>query len=133
MNRAVFLTATLALGLSSAVAAQEMAGPPDLSCIEALKAVDEASLAGLFSFISPKDTPKAFGDLIMHNKNVLKKFVAKAQKDSQMGSGAVAWNREVLQFALSIYDSPLKDTLVKPGVKLVAQMRALAGVPAGKA
>lgn len=105
---------------------------PDLSCIEALKAVDEGALAGLFSFIQPQDSPKAFADLIMHNKKALKKYVAKLATDLKTAAGIMPWDRDALQFALRIYDSPLRETLVQPGDKTLAQMRALSAAPVRK-
>src|SRR5205807_2646903 len=53
----------------------------NLSCVEALVAVGESRLAGVFAFVAEKDETSAFADLLVHDKGALKKFMAKADKD----------------------------------------------------
>ena len=119
------------LTVSAAKAAET--SPPmqmlNLSCMQALVAVDQADLAGVFSFISEKDSPMAFADLLAHNKKALKKFVAKADKDLKAVSGIAAWDHDVFQAMISIYSSPLGETLDKPDAKVMAHLAELAHSP----
>lgn len=85
----------------------------NLSCVEALAAIDEPRLAGVFSFIPEKDTPQAFADLVMHDRKALKRYVKKLEKDMKAG-GVTTWDHESVTFALQILSSPLADTLEKP-------------------
>jgi len=101
----------------------------NLSCVEALVSVDEQRLAGIFSFVSEKDGPAAFADLIVHNKKELKKFVAKVQKDKKLANGISAWDRDALQFALGIYGSPVGPSLEPVDEKFKTEIQALAAGP----
>lgn len=101
----------------------------NLSCVEALVAVDEQRLAGVFSFVNEKDGPAAFADLIAHNRKELKKFVAKVEKDKKVASGISAWDRDALQFALGIYGSPLGSSLEPLDEKVKSEILGLASGP----
>jgi hypothetical protein len=107
------------------------AGMINLSCVEALVSIDEQRLAGVFSFISEKDEPAAFADLIVHNKKSLKKFLGKLADDRKAANGISSWDHDALQFALAIYDSPLAATVEAPG-KLKDEMQAFLAAPALK-
>jgi hypothetical protein len=101
----------------------------NLNCMEALVAVDQASLAGVFSFVPEKDGPAAFADLLVHNAKALKKFTAKLEKDLKETSGLSAWDHEAVAFALSIYASPLAARLDKPSPKALARLAELGQAP----
>lgn len=101
----------------------------NLSCVEALAAVDQAALAGVFSYIAEKDGPAAFADLIIHDKKALKKFMAKCEKDLHEVKGVSVWDHEALQQALSIYGSPLGETLEKLSSKMAGKITELIGAP----
>ncbi len=96
-----------------------------LSAVEALVAIDEQRLSGVFSFVAEKDGPAAFADLIAHSKKALKKFVAKAEKDKKIAGGISSWDRDALQYALGIYDSPLASTLEPLDAKLRGEIMGL--------
>ena len=96
----------------------------NLGCVEALAAIGQADLAGVFSFIAEKDAPAAFADLLVHNKKALKKFLAKVEKDLKSASGVAVWDHEALQLAVSIYGSPLAETLEKPSASSSAAWRS---------
>lgn len=121
---------------STLVAAAAFGEPPksmqmiNLSCMEALVAIDQADLAGVFSFIQEKDGPAAFADLVVHDKYALKKFLGKVEKDYKLVAGVSSWDHDVIQFALSIYMSPLAETLHNPGKKVIARMGELLAAPA---
>ncbi len=100
-----------------------------LSCVEALVAIDEAKLAGVFSFVPEKDAPAAFGDLIVHDKKALKKYVTKLDRDRDQAGGISPWDHDVMMFILQIYASPLADTLEKPGAAGMERLTVLANAP----
>ncbi|MBI4376597.1 MAG: hypothetical protein HY549_09135 [Elusimicrobia bacterium] len=100
-----------------------------LSCMEALVEVGYQRFAGVFSFIAEKDNPAAFADLITHDKGALKKYLAKVEKDFKVASGVSPWDHEVLQFAATLYNSPLAQTLEKPGDKLLFKLVELSRAP----
>jgi len=101
----------------------------NLSCMEALVAIDEANLAGVFSFVPEKDGSAAFADLVVHNPKAMKKYLAKVEGDLKAVGGISVWDREALAFALSIYASPLGGTLEKPSAKAMARLAELAQAP----
>lgn len=121
----------LLLAAAAAPRAQQMVPGQliNLSCMEALVAVGRRELAGIFYFVPEKDAPQAFADFLMHDKKALKLFVAKVAKDKKAAGGIAAWDRETLTYALTLYASPLRSTLVDPGEKAIAEMRDLAGSP----
>lgn len=130
MIKGILMSAAL-LTRSAAVSAEAPAAMQmlNLSCVEALASVDEAGLAGVFSFIPDKDSPAAFADLLVHNKKATKKFLAKVEKDLKSSGGISLWDHQSLQFALAIYASPLAETLEKPAGKTVSKITELAAAP----
>ncbi len=124
---ALLLTAGLAWG-------EDSRGPQmiNLSCLEALVAVGQPNLAGVFSFISEKDGPAAFADLLVHDKKAMKKFLAKAEKDFKSADGISSWDHEAVMAAVSIYGSPLAETLEKPASGTMSRLVALSAAPSLK-
>jgi hypothetical protein len=114
-----------ALSLGSPAQAQIL----NLSCVEALVAAGQSHLAGVFSFVPEKDAPNAFADLIVHDRKALKKYVAKLEADLKEAGGISTWDHEVLAFALTIYGSPLAQTLDKPGKSQMSALNKLALAP----
>ena len=114
MSRALLLS--LALLLPSGAFSQAPAGAQvlNLSCVEALVAINQPNLAGVFSFVPEKDAPAAFADLVVHDRKALKKWIAKLEKDNKIG-GVSPWDHEAAVFALQIYASPIAETIDKPG------------------
>ena len=104
-------------------------GVINLSCMEALVAIEEPGLAGVFSFISEKDAPSAFADFLAHHPKALKKYAAKVDQDLKAAAGVVSWDHEVLMDLLSLFSSPMADTLEKPSSKTMAQMTELSLAP----
>ena len=101
----------------------------NLSCVEALVSIDEARLAGTFSFVPEKDAPAAFADLVVHEKKELKKYVAKIDRDLKDAGGISARDHEAVAFAVTIYGSPMAQTLDNPGTAVIAHLAELASVP----
>ena len=130
MKRTILLAAAL-VGAGRAFAqAPSGAHMLNLSCVEALVSIGQPSLAGVFSFIPEKDAPAAFADLIVHNTKALKKFVAKMERDQKEAGGISTWDHDAVSFAVSVYKSPLAETLDKPGEGMLKKLEALALAPA---
>ncbi len=129
--RKTFILAAVALGLASRAGAQasESAHLLDLSCVEALVSVDQARLAGVFSFIAEKDAVAAFADLLARDPGSLKKFLAKVEKDLSQALGISKWDRDALAAVMTLYGSPLGDTLPKPAPKVVTRIGELTQAP----
>lgn len=123
--KTLLLAAGLLLSAATARAQQML----DLNCVEGLVAVDRAALAGVFSFVSQKDTSAAFADLLVRDQKALKKFLAKADKDLKSASGVTVWDHEVLLNALSLFGSPLAPTLDMPSKKILARVTELTLAP----
>ncbi|MDD5629635.1 MAG: hypothetical protein PHU21_11260 [Elusimicrobia bacterium] len=131
----ILLAAALAAGgVGNVVSAQEPGPAPgpsaqgsvlDLSCIEALAAVGEADLAGVFSFIPEKDLPAAFADLVVNDGKALKKYVAKVGRDFDDAGGITTWDRSALLAVLALYSGPAAPTLEKPSPKVMARINEL--------
>ena len=135
----VILAVTLAVGAvgaeppargatrPEAVAAQ---GVINLSCMEALVAIDEPGLAGVFSFIPEKDSPAAFADLVAHRGKALKKYAAKLEADFKAAGGITPWDHETALFVVALFSGPLAATLEQPSAKLQAKLAELSLAPA---
>lgn len=128
MTRSLLLS-TLLFAPPAAAAVEAPKGPQmiSLGCVEALAAIGQADrLNGIFSFIAEKDAPAAFADLLVRDSKAMKKFLAKVEKDKKEVLGVGAWDREALQFVVSIYGSPLAQTLEKPSDKTMSRLTELA-------
>ena len=122
MSLTLLLATLLALSPGVRAQAPRDAQMLNLSCVEALVSIGQASLAGVFSFIPEKDSPAAFADLIVHDRKALKKYAVKLEKDLKEAGGISVWDHEAVAFALSIYASPLAETLDKPGASLLTRL-----------
>lgn len=89
------------------------AGVLNLSCMEALVAIEHPDLAGVFSFISEKDTSAALADYLSHNKVAMRRYVEKLEADLKAAAGVTAWDHDVIMRVLDLYASPLAETLQK--------------------
>ncbi|MBI5630512.1 MAG: hypothetical protein HY921_06475 [Elusimicrobia bacterium] len=119
-----------AIGAASAGEAMPALQMINLSCLEALTSIDQAGLAGVFSFIAEEKTPEAFADLLVHDQKALKKFVKKVEKDFKEASAISTWDQQALQFALTVYGSPLAEALGKPAASVLAKLSDLSRAPA---
>lgn len=130
---AAALWAVLAAAPASAAGVPEAPGSSahmlNLSCVEALVAIGHSELAGVFSFISEKDTPAAFADLIVHDKKARKKYTAKLERDFKAAQALTQWDHDALVMILSIYGSPLAETLQKPGTRQMGRLAELGQAP----
>lgn len=128
MIRAVLLSVSLLLPTGAWSQAPAGAQMLNLSCVEALAAIGEPRLAGVFSFVPEKDAPQAFADLVLHDKKELKKYTAKLDKDMKDG-GVTPWDHEAVAFALQLLNSPIADTLEKPSSSARETLRLASTAP----
>ena len=101
----------------------------NLSCIEALAAIGQPSLAGVFSFIFEKDSSAAFADLTVHDSKALKRYVEKVGQDFKAAGGVTTWDHEALMSVLALYAGPLAATLEKPSAKVLTRINELSLAP----
>jgi hypothetical protein len=123
-------TLILAAALATGAAAAPDPGPTpggllNLGCIEALAAIGQPNLAGVFSFISEKDSPAAFANLIAHDGKALKRYVGKVEGDLKAAGGVTIWDHEALLCVLALYSGPLASNFEKPSTKTMALINAL--------
>ena len=97
-------------------------GVVDLSLIEALGAVRKPEVAGLFSYINPKDAPFAFGDLLAREEKSLKRYLSKLDDDKEAANGLSPWDHEVCASLVNLYNSPMGASFEKPKAKLMSKI-----------
>ncbi|MFA6315961.1 MAG: hypothetical protein WC943_00950 [Elusimicrobiota bacterium] len=109
------LAVALVLAAAPAVRAQDPSGGGvlNLSCMEALKAVDVVWLTGVFSFVPESDSALAFADMMARHKAMRRKYVAKLMKDHAQADGIATWDHAVVLHILGIHASPLAAMLEK--------------------
>jgi len=119
----VILALLLAVALPVAAASTAELPPPDsagmvnLSLIDALAAIRQPQLAGVFSFIPEKYSTFAFADLMARDKKALKHFLGKLQSDLKDAKGLTGWDHEVCATLVNLYASPLSESFGKPDAK----------------
>ncbi len=124
------LAVSLCLLAAGAQGAPVSGGIINLSCMEALAAIEKPELAGVFSFVAEKDSANAFANLVVQKGGSLKKYAAKLEQDSKAAGGITVWDHESVLVVLSLLAGPLADTLEKPSAKVTRQLSELSLVPA---
>jgi len=103
----------------------------NLNCLEALAAVGEPELSGIFSYVPDADTAAAFADLVVHQRSALRKFMDKDEADVKAVGGVSQWDHSVAAYALSIYALPAAAaTVEKPSASDLKRLNALLAAPA---
>lgn len=126
----------LALALPSAAAAPAVVPTPDaggmvnLSLVDALTAIEEPQLAGIFSFIPEKYSTFAFADLMARDKKALKRYLGKLQADLKSAAGLTGWDHEVCATLVNLYASPLSASFEKPDAKRMSRINECVLAPA---
>ena len=110
--------------MQAAQAAQASAptGMISFSLVEALAALHEPQLAGIFSFVSEKNAPFAFADLLARDKKSMKLYLNKLDDDFKAASGLTEWDHEVCASLINLYGSPLAGTFGVPDAKRMKQI-----------
>ena len=124
------------------VPAQPRAGTPlpaqqamiGLSLVDALVAVHQESLAGVFGYIAEANAAPAFADYLFRNPKALKLFLKKGEGDFKRTGGVSQWDKEVflylvtIQSNASLVGAPIPDKVfdrvttlsLAPGLPLAA-------------
>jgi hypothetical protein len=126
--RALLLTLALAAPARSQGAADGQM--LNLSCVEALASIDEARLAGVFSFVPEKDSPTAFADLVARDPKAMKRYLKKLNRDLKQAGGLSQWDHDVVVAAVTLYGSPMAAMLPKQKPATIEHLASLAQAPA---
>jgi hypothetical protein len=82
-------------------------GMVSLSLVEALAAIKQPQLAGIFSFVAEPDAPFAFADLLARDKKALKLYLEKLDGDKKAANGLTGWDHSVCASLVNLYASPM--------------------------
>lgn len=115
---------------AAASAPADGVGMVDASLIEALAAIKKPEVAGVFSFVSEKDSPFAFADLLARDRRSLKRYLKKLDKDEKAAHGLTPWDHEVCASLVNLYASPLAKTFGKPDEKWLSKINECMLTPA---
>jgi hypothetical protein len=107
---------------ASALAGGGATGVISLSLIEALTALHQPQLAGIFSFVAEADAPFAFADFVARDKKAMKLYLNKLDADRKAAKGLTEWDHEVLASLINLYGSPMAGTFGKPDEKRMRQI-----------
>ncbi len=99
---------------TAGASAMSSGGMVSLSLVEALAAVRRPELAGIFSFVSEKDAPFAFADLLARDKKALKLYLTKLDADRKTANGLTDWDHAACASLVNLYSSPIAGTFGKP-------------------
>jgi hypothetical protein len=97
-------------------------GMISLSLIEALSALHQPQLAGIFSFVAEQNAPFAFADYVARDNKAMKLYLSKLDADRKAGKGLTEWDHEVLASLINLYGSPMAATFGKPSEKQMHQL-----------
>jgi hypothetical protein len=137
MIRPAFAAAALALALPALAGTQAAApasgtaytvgiphtvGMMSLSLIEALAAVRQPQLAGIFSFVAEPDEPFAFADFVARDKKAMKLYMNKLADDRKAADGLTEWDHGVCASLVNLFASPMAKTFGVPDAKRMSQI-----------
>jgi hypothetical protein len=106
----------------AATAAPEPTGMISFSLVEALAAIHQPQLAGIFSFVAENNAPFAFADFLARDKKAMKLYLDKLGADDKAASGLTEWDHEVCASLINLYASPMAATFGKPDGKRMKQI-----------
>ena len=126
MRRTVCLVVTFAFAnpafAAAPAAAPSSGGMVSLSLVDALKALRQPQLAGVFSYVAEKDAPSAFADLLARDPAVLKLYLKKLDADLAAAKGMTDWDHGVCASLVITYSSPLAGAFAKPDAKRLSKV-----------
>jgi hypothetical protein len=108
--------------MSAAAQASEPTGMISFSLVEALAALHQPQLAGIFSFVSEKNAPFAFADLLARDKKAMKLYLNKLDDDFKAAGGLTEWDHEVCASLINLYSSPLPPGFERADAKRLKQI-----------
>jgi hypothetical protein len=97
-------------------------GMVSASLIEALAAIKKPEVAGVFAFVSEKDSPFAFADLLARDRRSLERYLNKLDADKKVANGLAPWDHEVCASLVNLYASPMAGTFGKPSKKWLSKI-----------
>jgi len=119
---------------AAARAAQEASQAPtgmvSLSLIEALTAIKQPNLVGVFAFVAEKNAPFALADLLARDKKSMKLYLDKLDEDFKSAQGLTEWDHEVCASLINLYGSPMANTFGAPEPKRMKQINDCMLAPA---
>lgn len=74
----------------------------NLSLIDALVAIHEEGLAGIFGYIAESNAAPAFAEYLFRTPKALKLFVQKGERDLKETGGISEWDKEVYLYVIGI-------------------------------
>ncbi len=104
-------------------------GLMNLNCMEALNAIEHSWLAGVFSFVSEKDSTAAFADMLARNRKTMSRYLDKLARDMRVAQGITVWDHGVVMQVLGLYASPLADTFRKPAESVQRRLKKFSMAP----
>ena len=127
MIKAALAAAAFALAIPAragtpATVRAEPTGMISFSLVEALAALHQPQLAGIFSFVSEKNAPFAFADLLARDKKSMKLYLDKLDGDFKAAAGLTEWDHEVCASLINLYGSPMAATFGAPDAKRMKQI-----------
>ena len=114
---------------SAPSSAMSSGGLVSLSLVEALAAVKQPQLAGIFSFVSENDAPFAFADLMARDKKAMKRYLEKLDDDRKVANGLTGWDHAVCASLVNLYASPIAATFGAPDAKAMSKINQCVLVP----
>ena len=111
-------------------AAQAPTGMISFSLVEALAAIKQPQLAGVFAFVTEKNAPFALADLLARDKKAMKLYLDKLDGDFKTAQGLTEWDHEVCASLINLYGSPMANTFGVPEPKRMKQINDCMLAPA---
>ena len=97
-------------------------GMISFSLVEALAALHQPQLAGIFSFVAEKNSPFAFADLLARDKKAMKLYLNKLDDDFKAAAGLTDWDHEVCASLINLYSAPLPPGFERADEKRMKQI-----------
>lgn len=102
----------------------------DPTLMEALAAIKENRLAGVFSFVDPNQTNVAFANVLLYDHKALKAFVKFSEKRYEKAGAITYWEKQVMLLIVGMSD----EKGARPGgrkipARLLQDVSAMALVP----
>ena len=116
------LAGASAAPVGAPAAGSHATGMMSLSLIEALAAVRQPQLAGIFSFVAEVDAPFAFADFLARDQKSLKAYLGKLGDDRKAADGLTEWDHEVCASLVNLYGLPIAATFGVPEPKRMTQI-----------
>lgn len=90
----------------------------NLSLVDALVAVHEEKLAGIFGFVADQNAAPAFADYLFRNPKALKLFLKKGEADLKRIGGVNEWDKQVYLYIVTIQAnaSLVSDNALSPKI-----------------